>query len=137
MTGADRHLLETRTGHETLDEIQQTLDEFWSVRTGVPDVVRMHLSIAAAEVGANIIEHAHPGQSVSLKMELRLLANSMRITFTDDGLAANVDLGNLRLPDELAERSRGLPLARAVLSELSYERCGAANRWTLVSAPFV
>ena len=55
--------------------------------------------------------------------------------FTDNGGPLHVDLNAVSLPDDMAERGRGLPLAKAVLDRLIYER-DALNHWTLVSKRF-
>ena len=128
-------VLETVTGPGTLDAIQISLDEFFAVHRQVPHPVRLDLSIAAAEIGANIIEHAGAGRPVHLHMEIGLFPDEVWITFTDDGVAAQVNLAAAGLPDENAERGRGLAIAQAVLRELSYRR-NAANHWTLVSQRF-
>lgn len=127
--------LDTVTGSDTLDAVQATLDEFFAVNRQVPHAIRLDLSIAAAEIGANIIEHAGGGHPVHLHMEVWLYPDEVRITFTDDGVDACVDLVSAALPDDDAERGRGLAIARAVLRELSYRR-NAANHWTLISQRF-
>jgi len=127
---------ETRTGPETLDEIHRALDEFWPHHPHVPERIRMGISIAVAEVGANIIEHAGRGKSIALRMEATALPDAVQVTFCDDGWEAEVDLTAAQLPGEMAEHSRGLALAQSVLGELTYSRSGAINRWTLVSECF-
>jgi len=71
-------------------------------------------------------------------MDLWVLDDQVRIEFTDDGLPAeaDLDLTSVRMPDVMAENGRGLALARVSLSELSYHRGPAGNRWTLVSNRF-
>lgn len=131
-------ILETVTGPHTLDEIQQTLDDMWAAHPEVPDDIRMQLTIAVAEIGANIVEHASGGRPIPLRMEVRLLPGEVHVEFSDDGaFAAQVDLTADPDPvDELAERGRGLRLAQAVLGRLSYRRNHVANHWLLVSKRF-
>lgn len=132
MTGVDsERILETTTGPDTLEAIQNVLDELWS--TGdVPDLVRMHTELAVSEIGANIIEHSGDGIPVRLRMAAQLCPDVVRITFTDDGHPAPVDLSQLSMPDEMSERGRGLAIAFRVLDELSYRRDCEGNHWTLV-----
>ena len=47
-------VLETVTGHGTLDEIQQTLELLWDRHPEVSARARMHMELAACEIGANI-----------------------------------------------------------------------------------
>lgn len=127
--------LDTTTGPDTLDEIQQHLDDFFAINDAVPANIRLTLSIAVAEIGANIIEHAGAGKSLKLHMAVELLPNEVRISFIDDGVPAEVDLDAASLPDDDAERGRGLAIAKAALGQLTYHR-NAANHWTLVSQRF-
>ncbi|MEZ0339571.1 ATP-binding protein [Mycobacterium sp. pV006] len=132
MTGPEEHrVLETVTGEDTLERIQQVLDEVWAAHD-ISDTVRMHIELAASEIGANIIEHSADGKSVCLQMEVTVLPEEVRLTFTDDGHPAPVDLSSVSMPDENAERGRGLAIAHRILDELSYRRDRAGNHWTLV-----
>ena len=136
MTRIEPSALETVTGSGTLDEIHDALDAFWRSHPRVPPDVRIRIEIAAAEIGANIVEHAGGGRPVRLRMETRDLRYAVEVVFTDDGPEAHVDLTALGLPGEMAERSRGLALAQSVLAELLYRRRGDTNRWTLISEDF-
>jgi serine/threonine-protein kinase RsbW len=136
MSRIESAVVETVTGPGTLDEIHQALDAFWLAHSGVPDEVRMRMAIAAAEIGANIIEHSGGSHGVRMRMEARALPHTVEIVFVDHGPEVDIDLTDLSFPDEMCERSRGLALAHSVLAELSYLRCGATNRWTLLSHDF-
>jgi serine/threonine-protein kinase RsbW len=125
------HVLETTTGPETLEAIQAVLDEVWNAHE-VPEMVRIHMDLAAGEIGANIIEHSGGGRPVKMKMEVTMSPDAVRATFTDDGRPARVDLVGVGLPGDLAERGRGLAMAHRVLDELSYRRDDQGNHWTLV-----
>lgn len=123
------------TGWATLDEIDNLLERMWSVNFHVPGAVRMEIGMAAAEIAANIVEHAGADRPVRMRMEARVGLNDVRIDFTDDGSPSTIELERVRLPHEMAETGRGLAIAQAVLQTLSYRRHGL-NRWTLVSKPF-
>lgn len=125
-------VLDTVTGPETLDAIQVSLDGFFAVHRHVPGMVRLDLSIAAAEIGANIIEHSGAGQTIHLRMTIGLFPDEVRIDFIDDGVPAEMKLDAAALPEDDAESGRGLTIAQAVLSELTYHR-DSVNHWTLVS----
>ncbi len=134
MTASDpeRHrVLDIATGPDTLEDIHRVLDDLWSVHD-IPELVRLHVDLAAGEIGANIIEHAGGGSPVRLRMEAQVLPDGIRITFTDDGLPALVDLSQTAMPDETSERGRGLAIALRVLDELSYRRDSDGNHWTLI-----
>lgn len=117
-------------------EMHRTLEQAWTRHPEVPEVTRMELAIATAEVGNNLLNHAGRGQHLRIRMQVWVLADQVRIEFTDDGLPAEIDLASLRMPDVMAENGRGLALARASLQELSYARVDDYNRWTLVSRKF-
>lgn len=126
-----RRVLETTTGPETLEEIQRILDELWSAHD-IPELVRMHTDLAVSEIGANIIEHSGDGNPVSLRVEVEVVPDGVRVSFTDNGHPAPVDLSRVEMPDEMSERGRGLAIAFRVLDELSYRRDDDGNHWTLV-----
>ncbi|MGW0158105.1 ATP-binding protein [Mycobacterium sp. NPDC003323] len=131
MTGPDPLTLDTVTGPDTLAAIQQTLDAVWE-HSDIPEIVRLHMDLAAGEIGANIIEHSGDGQPVHLRMTVELTDDCIRAVFTDDGHPAPMDLARLQMPDEMSERGRGLAIAYRVLDELSYRRDAEGNHWTLV-----
>ena len=110
MNGHDRHrVLDTTTGPDTLRDIQRLLDEVWDAND-VPETTRMYADLAVSEISANIIEHSGDGKSVHLMMDVELLPDAVRITFTDDGRPAPVDLTRVAMPDEMSERGRGLAI---------------------------
>jgi anti-sigma regulatory factor (Ser/Thr protein kinase) len=82
----------------------------------------MLFEVAVSEIAANIMEHAHP-----TVMNVRLSAVPDRVVaeFTDTG-------HDWEAPLELAERGRGLTLARTACDEVAYERVGTVNHWRLV-----
>lgn len=123
--------IDTVARPQALAEIQCCLDDLWSSHSEVPDDVRTHISVAAAEIATNIIENAAGGPPVRLQMQLCLTPEQIEVTFTDDGTAALVDLKSVALPGELADRGRGLAIAKELLDELSYRRDGIRNQWKL------
>ncbi len=129
-------VLHATSGPEFPGKIQQTLEDAWRDHTEVPDLIRMGMSTAAAEVGNNILEHAGHGRDLRVRMELRVIGEQVRVEFTDDGHPAEIDLAKVRMPDPMVETGRGLALARAFCSALSYRRDDDGNHWTLVSQHF-
>ena len=135
MNRPEARFLETTASPHALEEIQTALERAWSVNSQVPDAVRMHMGIAAGEIGANIVEHAAPNRSVRMWMDVEMLPGRVRVEFTDDGDPVQIDLSAVCMPDDMAERGRGLALARAVPEELTYRRA-EFNHWMLVSNRF-
>lgn len=130
-------LLRTVAGPQALDEVDRILTEVRS-KCNAPDDIFMNLGIAVFEIAANIVEHAASGLNrlVQLQMWVQVRAHDVLVEFTDDGTPTDVDPESQDMPDELAEHGRGLPMARAVLNELSYEHTRDGNHWTLVSQAF-
>jgi len=124
--------LETVTGHGTLDEIQQTLDLLWDRHPEVSAMARMHMELAACEIGANICKHSGGGQPVGMRMKAEVSGSNVRVSFADDGQLAEVRLDAVTMPSDTAEQGRGLAIAVAILDKLSFRRDAAVNRWTLV-----
>ena len=137
MNETSPRVLETVAGPAALDEVHQCLDEFWSAHGEVPDIIRTQVSIAAAEVAANIIEHAGKGRPVEIRMEMRLHHGEVEINFHDTGIPAEIDLASHHMPSDTAERGRGLALAQAVLASLAYRFDDTGNTWTLISERFI
>lgn len=123
-----------------LTAIEHDLEQSWLRYPQIPHPVRMHMAIAVAEIVGNIVEHGGAlRRPVEINMEFALSeTGQVHIRLVDDGdeLPADVDLSTVRMPDPTAERGRGLPLARAVLEQLSYDRRNAINCWTLISRVF-
>lgn len=118
-------------------EVQRTLEDVWSRHPQVPEVTRMEVGLAAAEIGTNIVDHAGRGRDLRVRMQVWVLGDHVRVEFTDDGIPADdLDLSTIGMPDPMAENGRGLALARASLRDLSYHHDEAGNHWTLVSRQF-
>lgn len=135
MSQSETRVLETEAGPGALGDIETALERTWSAHPNVPTTVRMHMAIAAGEIGANICEHAAASRPVRIWMDVRVLPSQVHVEFTDDGDPVHVDLAAVTMPDDTAERGRGLALAQAVLEQLSYRRA-ELNHWILVSKHF-
>jgi serine/threonine-protein kinase RsbW len=125
--------LEITNGPGALEQIHVALDAFWRKHEQVPQHIRNEIGIATSEIAANILEHA---RAVTLWIELRAHPDEVEVEFTDIGEPADLDLAETAMPDVLAERGRGLPLAKAALRLLSYFRDEFGNHWRLVSKAF-
>lgn len=135
MSHSESRVLDTAAGPDTLGDIEAALERTWSAHPHVPEPVRMHMGIAAGEIGANILEHAAGGRIIHVGMDVWVHPDQVHVEFTDDGAPFEADLDAVTMPDDMAERGRGLALARAVLEQLIYRRSDV-NHWTLVSKRF-
>lgn len=120
---------------QALAEVESVLEHVCATIHRVSADTVMKLKIAVSEIVANIVEHATKGVStmVEIEMWIQVRADEVLVRFADDGNPADSEHVVTRMPDEWAERGRGLAMARAVLSHLSYERIDDRNHWTLVS----
>ncbi|MCW1958425.1 MAG: ATP-binding protein, partial [Mycobacterium sp.] len=124
-------------GHsDPLAAIHSQLDALWSIHPHIPHEVRMQVEIATAEVGANIVEHTGSGHPLRIRMSAAVVDDQVRIVFTDNGPPADVDLAKVTLPDDMAERGRGLAMAQVLLDQLAYRCDETGNHWTLFSNRF-
>lgn len=135
MSRPENRVLETAAGPSALADIATALERIWAANAFVPPIERMHMELAAGEIGANIIEHSACGRPVTMTMNVIVLPGQVQVEFTDDGDPVQVDIDSVCLPDDMAERGRGLALARSVLARLSYHR-SEVNHWILVGKPF-
>lgn len=120
-------------GPGALEELAAALDTFWSTNNHVPAAIRMQVGIAVAEVAANIIEH---GDARWLRVAMHVGLSQVHVDFNDDGAPPAIELASVVMPDELAERGRGLALAKAALGLFSYHRDQFGNHWRMISQAF-
>jgi serine/threonine-protein kinase RsbW len=92
------------------------------------------METAVIEVVGNVVEHGTPPGAIGYDFCLEVTADHLHALLLETGdpvpMRARGDDQDL----ELAESGRGLAIARAVLSELRYERRGELNAWTLTRA---
>jgi serine/threonine-protein kinase RsbW len=114
---------------DQLDLVHDALARFWQISRPVPDEEwRMRFELAVAEVAANVIEHARP-TVMSLRLSVEAGFAAAVFTYTGPGWT---DLPATGLPDPMAERGRGLYLARTGVDEVAYQRSGMTVSWRLL-----
>jgi serine/threonine-protein kinase RsbW len=116
---------------DPLGAIHTALEALWTIHPHVPDGVRIQITIASVEVGANIVEHTSVDQPLQIGLRLELVNGQVHVAFTDNGPPVDIDLASVVMPDAMAERGRGLALAR-----LAYRYDDVGNHWTLISQRF-
>ncbi|MBT2264365.1 ATP-binding protein [Rhodococcus erythropolis] len=124
-------VMEEVASAKTLDSIHALLAQVFTEHA-IDGLVAMQFELAVAEIGANIIEHSNKGASVTLRLEIEAVEDRIEARYIDDGQPARVELDAVSLPDDFAERGRGLAIALNVLDELGYRRSNGKNHWQLV-----
>ena len=135
----DRIALMARADPDVLELVHAALAQLWSLHEEVDDLVRVKFETAVVEILGNIIEHAYRvdaelgphGASRRFHLVLGVSDSKVMATFGDNGEPTALDLSNVEMPGEDAESGRGLPLAKAALDVLDYERLGTRNVWRL------
>ena len=118
-----------------LERAESALAGAWAANDEVPGEIRLQMSIAVGEIVANIVEHGTRGR-LTVMIELRMSVDRDRVlvAIIDDGNETLADMSTAAsMPEDFAERGRGLPLAQSVLDSLAYERLPQANAWLLSS----
>ena len=117
-------------GPRCLDALHALLESLWVEAPAVTDRDRIAFTTAVAEVVANVVEHATLAQPVPVRVVLQSADDELRALLEDTGLPFDPPVDES--PGPLAESGRGLPMARALVDELLYERDGPINRWLVV-----
>lgn len=137
MSEAKLWIVEAPHGLDALRKFRETFAAVWLEHPEVPASIQTEISIASGEIAANIVEHSGMTCSGRIRMEVAIYSEEVRVRFFDNGRELDIDLDSIRLPHELAERGRGLAIARAVLNQLHYEKMAQWNNcWTLISERF-
>ena len=104
------------------------MTRFWKRLAPPPDDAwRMRFELAVAEVAANVIEHARP---TTMSFRLDAAPTSVTAEFTYEG-PGWTDAHRSAQDNLLAERGRGLFLARTAVDEVGYQRDEGVVRWRL------
>ncbi len=120
---------------ESLDQVQDLISALYGSTADDLDFTdRMRFEGAVVEIVGNVIEHgraAMSGAFVRMHVALHRDNRDLRAVITDDGTAVplGVDFDAAGMPAADAEDGRGLAMARALSSELRYERRDGFNRW--------
>jgi len=73
---------------------------------------------------------------VLVQMSVEVHPDEVHVIFTDDGAPCPTYPETVNMPDELAERGRGIPMMQSVLRKLTYHRSATQNHWRLISRYF-
>ncbi|MBO1753090.1 ATP-binding protein [Actinotalea sp. BY-33] len=116
---------------ECLDHVQDAIVRLWEGAPQATDEARMMFEIAVVEVVGNVVEHAPKGRGFEATVRLGVEGDAAWAEILDTGPALDIDL-DAGLPEDLAESGRGLALARRAAHELTLDRVGDHNLWTVL-----
>jgi anti-sigma B factor antagonist len=132
LPGADRtHQVEVwcPSTSDQLALVHDALARLWEGMDQPPgDAWRMRFEVAVSEIAANIVEHA---QATVMHLRLAVDRGQVVAEFEDAGRSWSGSHDVYLAPEDLAERGRGLILARRAVDEVGYRRDGSTNHWHL------
>jgi serine/threonine-protein kinase RsbW len=115
---------------EGLARLHELLEQVAADHPEMPTNEVMMLETAVMEIANNVIEHGRPTGELTWHFSVEV-GPALVARLRDSGQQYAGDL-DVAMPDPLAEDGRGLALATLALDELSYDREGDTNVWTMV-----
>lgn len=126
--------LETPATPESIDRVQDMIADLVAGTADDLDFTdRMRFETALVEIIGNVVEHGIPaaGCVVRMHVSVQRSADELTAVITDDGVEAHIDIDGATMSADDDESGRGLAMARALATELRYERVSGRNRWTV------
>ena len=114
-----------------LGVVHGLLETLWSDAPEVGTRDRLCFETALLELAGNVLEHADDGEGLMCNVHIELCEGRLLALLQDTGRPGDVDLEERAMPDVLAEHGRGIPLIRALVDDVAYERDGDVNRWRI------
>ncbi len=136
MTEPERVELAASVDESAIEAVQDHLEGLWQRHPDVADIDRIRFETGLIEILGNIVEHAfgpeHDDGTRRLEVLLQVHDDRIEAVLEDNGLPGHIDLSGAVMPGDDAESGRGLPLAKATLDHIGYERIEDRNHWDLV-----
>lgn len=132
MAGDRGYVLDGLAVPESIDELHGLLAQAGEENPDVAPTDLMMFETAVIEIAANVVEHGRPAGEVTYHFRLHVLDDRLEACLSDSGDEPCDMPVTAALPDEMAERGRGLALAEAALDQLVYQRCEERNTWRMV-----
>lgn len=127
---AGEYRVETLAVPETLHLLHDLLER---VRGDHPDVERSDLMLfetAVIEIANNVVKHGRPPGTIRYSFTLDVQCDRLLGHLCDGG--PPLEEPTRQMPGTDSEDGRGLALARVALDDLTYERVGEHNEWTMI-----
>ncbi len=103
----------------------------WDDRPDVGALDRMAFETALIELASNVIEHADTGQGVTCIVSVTVDDGVMSARLRDGSEPGDFRLTAREMPGADAESGRGLAMVQMLCDELTYERVGGENVWSV------
>ncbi|MDQ0745070.1 serine/threonine-protein kinase RsbW [Clavibacter sp. B3I6] len=116
---------------DDVDAVHELVARLWDDRPDVSDLDRMAFETALVELASNVIEHADSGEGVSCVVSVTVDDGTMSARLRDGAEPGDFRLAPREMPGVDAESGRGLAMVQLLCDELTYERVGDENVWSV------
>jgi serine/threonine-protein kinase RsbW len=116
---------------DDVDAVHELVAGLWAERPDVGELDRMAFETALIELASNVIEHADKGEGVSCVVSVTVDDGVMSARLADGAEPGDFRLAPRDMPGADAESGRGLAMVQMLCDELTYERVGDENVWSV------
>ncbi|CAN02807.1 ATP-binding protein [Clavibacter michiganensis] len=116
---------------DDVDAVHELVAGLWDDRPDVGALDRMAFETALIELASNVIEHADTGQGVTCIVSVTVDDGVMSARLRDGSEPGDFRLTAREMPGADAESGRGLAMVQMLCDELTYERVGGENVWSV------
>jgi serine/threonine-protein kinase RsbW len=116
---------------DDVDAVHELVAGLWAERPDVGELDRMAFETALIELASNVIEHADKGEGVSCVVSVTVDDGVMSARLADGAEPGDFRLAPRDMPGADAESGRGLAMVQMLCDELTYERVGEENVWSV------
>ena len=131
MARESTHTIVLVTPPDTVNRVHELLETVWSESPHISPVHRTGFETAIIELASNVIKHANKGNPVECTVAIDTSDGMICATLIDTGVASDLELRRVRMPEGLAESGRGLAIIRALVDEVVYESDADVNYWRI------
>ncbi|MET0842490.1 MAG: ATP-binding protein [Mycetocola sp.] len=114
-----------------VNAVHDFLEGIWETDPDIDEMDRMAFETALIELASNVIHHAVTGDGVACVMSVSWDDGALRAQFCDTAEVGGFKMRTATMPDEFAESGRGLAFMQMLVDEVSFERVGGRNVWSL------
>ncbi len=116
---------------DDVDALHELVAGLWDDRPDVGALDRMAFETALIELASNVLEHADTGQGVTCIVSVTVDDGVMSARLRDGSEPGDFRLTAREMPGADAESGRGLAMVQMLCDELTYERVGGENVWSV------